>query len=380
MPIKLNKFLLLLLLFGITACTGQTPQRRIDGATLRQVWHVDVEAAVNHPPLRIGNVLVLAPIGKPVIGLDVKTGKTLWAYDPGIRIWERAYASDGKYFFIGLEGGEYAALDPSNGKEVWRVSLGINSQMPPFVLDGNIYIPTTFAGPGMIGDPLGKAVLFVLSAKDGSLRWSFETGNYILQTPYVIGDRVYVAGSFSDPRVVDEGGHMRMYALNASDGAPLWEYISEDGFTKQVYATNEVVSYIAYQDFLVGVDAGTGQSLWRSDTGNWVPTLMGSGDVVYYGSANTNVHAIDIKNGATKWTFNIPEGSFNYLLGAPVMVEDELVFVTQIGEIFSIDGATGELRWHFVSESEASRTGISSSGGWIFLGDGSGGIYAFTDR
>lgn len=370
-------FLFVLLAAG---CSSQPAQRKIDGATLHEVWHVDVGAAVNHPPLRIGDVLVVAPIGKPVTGLDVKTGKPLWTYDPSVRIWERAYGTDGSRFFIGLEDGEYAALDPEDGSELWRVSLAVNSQMPPFVQDGTVYVPTTFAGPGMTGDPNGKAVLYALSAEDGSVQWSFETDNYILQTPFVQGGVVYVSGSFSDPRVVDEGGHMRLYALDAVNGSPIWEYESEDGFTKQVYATSEVVSYIAYQDFLVGVDAKTGKPSWRSDTGNWVPTFMGFGDVIYYGSANTNVHAVDIRTGSALWTFNIPEGSFNYLLGAPVLVEDDLVFLTQIGEIFSVDSASGELRWHFVSDAEASRTGISVSGGWIFLGDGQGGVYAYTDR
>lgn len=378
-----NKFfslgiLALVFLFG---CQSQpTTQRKINGASLHEAWRVDVGAPVNHPPLRVGNILVAAPLGKPLLGLDVKTGKTRWSYDPGARIWERAYASDGDLLFIGLEDGEYAALDPSNGREVWRVKLDVNSQMPPFISGGVVYVPTTFAGPGMIGDPNGRAVLYALSANDGKTLWSFETDNYILQTPFLQGETVYAAGSFSDPRDIDEGGHMRLYALDAKDGSVKWEYESEDGFTKQVYATADYVSYIAYQDFLVGLDAKTGESLWRTDTGNWVPTLAGSGGVVYYGSANTNVHAVDIETGSVLWTYNIPQGTFNYLLGAPVRVEDELVFLTQVGEVVALDAVTGGFHWQVATDASASRTGISVSGGWIFLGDGSGTVYALTDE
>lgn len=379
-----NKYFLLAasVFIFLAGCQSQPQitQRKLNGETLHEAWRVDAGAPVNHPPLRIGDVLIVAPIDKPLLGLDVETGKTLWSYDPGARIWERAYASDGEFLFIGIEDGGYVALDPSNGKEIWRVTLGINSQMPSFVSGDVIYVPTTFAGPGMIGDPNGRAVLFALSAKDGKTLWSFETDNYILQTPFAQGDTVYAAGSFSDPRDIDEGGHMRLYALDAGDGSMKWEYESEDGFTKQVYATADYVTYIAYQDFLVGADAKTGEALWRTDTGNWVPTLMGSDDVVYYGSANTKVHAVDIKTGNTIWTYNIPQGTFNYLLGAPVLVEDELVFLTQVGEIVALDAATGEFRWQAVTDAAASRTGISISGGWIFLGDGSGGVYAFTDE
>ena len=385
MPMMLNKVFrsgLLTLMLFLTACqpSQQNGQRKIDGDSLHEAWRVDVGAPVNHPPLRIGDVLIVAPIDKPLLGLDVNTGKTLWSFDPGVRIWERAYASDGKSLFIGVEDGGYLAVDPATGKEIWRAELGINSQMPPFVSNGVVYVPTTFAGPGMLGKPDGKAVLFALSTQTGDEIWSFESDNYILQTPYLEGNTIYVAGSFTDPRVIDEGGHMRLYAINISDGSLVWKYESEDGFTKQVYATGDVVSYIAYQDFLVGVDAKTGDPLWRSDTGNWVPTLMGSGDVVYYGSANTNVHAIDIKTGSTIWTFNITEGSFNYLLGAPMLVDSDLIFLTQVGEIVSVDADTGEFNWQVVTDAAASRTGILVANGWIFLGDGNGTVFGFTDK
>ena len=70
------------------------------------------------------------------------------------------------------------------------------------------------------------------------------------------------------------------------------------------------------------MDAATGKMRWRLDTGNWVPTLSGAGNVIYYGSANTVVHAINADTGEVVWQFNIPEGTFNYVLGAPVRVAE----------------------------------------------------------
>jgi len=371
-------FLLLAILLTLAACQPQAAPRALNGAALREVWRVGLGAPINHPPLKIDSVLLVAPVGKPLRGLDAKTGKTLWTLNENIKTWERAYASDGKSFFIATQERGLIALNPKDGKTLWAANLGIQSQMPPFVFEDVIYVPTTFAGPGMIGDPLGQAVLFALSATDGKTLWSFKSDNYVLQTPFRQGDTVYVAGSFSDPRSIDEGGHMRLYALNAADGSVKWTYTSDDGFVKQIYATEEFVSYIAYQDFLVGVDAKTGKAAWRSDTGNWVPTFMGAGDTVYYGSANTRVHAVDIRTGESRWVYNIPVGTFNYLLGAPVLVADELVFLTQNGDVMALDSASGALRWQFFAAA-ASRTGLSVADGWLFLGDGVGNVYAFSD-
>jgi len=116
--------------------------------------------------------------------------------------------------------------------------------------------------------------------------------------------------------------------------------------------------------------------LWRRDTGNWVPTLSGADNTIYFGSANTIVHALDANDGSVKWQHNITEGTFNYVLGAPIRVGDDLVFLTQHGDIMVLDALDGTLRWHFPTAITA-RTGLTISGDQIFLGDQDGIIYAY---
>jgi len=315
-----------------------------------------------------------------MLGLDVETGKTLWEYDPGVRVWDRAYASDGERVFVGIEGGKFVALNPSTGKVLWEVELGINAQVPPFVGDSVVYVSTTYAGAGLIGDPNGKAKLFAIAPQDGHILWEFESDDYVLQSPFRVGDTVYLSGSYYMPKKLPEGGYMRLYSLNAADGVERWHFESEDGFTKQLYATDEAVSYIAYQDFTVGVDAATGNEIWRNDAGNWVPTLSGAGDVIYFGSANTKVNAVNVNDGRLVWEFDIPQGTFNYVLGAPVRAGGDVVFLTQLGDIFAVDAATGAMRWSMSTGLIGARIGLTVSNGWLFFGDAEGLLHAYTDR
>jgi outer membrane protein assembly factor BamB len=171
---------------------------------------------------------------------------------------------------------------------------------------------------------------------------------------------------------------MRLYALSARDGSPRWTFESEDGFVKALYATDKVVSFIAYQDFASGVDAQTGELLWRKDTGNWVPSLSGTDNTVYFGSANTVVHALDMNTGEAIWTYNIGGDTFNYLLGAPVRVQNELYFLTQQGDIIALNASDGTEQWQMASGIAGARDGLTVSGGWIFIGDGEGQLYAYT--
>lgn len=69
------------------------------------------ESAINHPPLMVGKIVILAPSGSPLPALDLETGSTQWAFSPPEGIWERAYASDGGRVYVGVIGGNLVALD-----------------------------------------------------------------------------------------------------------------------------------------------------------------------------------------------------------------------------------------------------------------------------
>ncbi|MCP4423732.1 MAG: PQQ-binding-like beta-propeller repeat protein [Chloroflexi bacterium] len=342
------------------------------------IWTYDSGNAINHPPLPVGDVVIAVPQGGPVTALDAADGELRWQYAPPERIWDRAYVSDGRSLFIGLENGKLVALDLQTGDLHWEKELGINAQTPLYVADGVLYVPTTFVGPGLTADPFGQAKLFALNPDDGQEIWVFESNNYILQTPFRLGKTVYVAGSYEADIEIDEGGPMRLYALSANDGTEKWAFESLDGYPKQLYATETAVAYIAYQDFTSGVDAQTGAALWRKDTGNWVPTLSGSGDIVYFGSANTVVHALNMTDGTAVWRFNIPEGTFNYVLGAPIPLNGSLYFLTQQGDLFALDAGNGSQLWQYPTGIIAARTNPSIANNTLFIGDADGVIYAFT--
>ncbi len=365
------------LLLLLPACTAAA-QPHLSNNLPELAWQYQSGGAIDHPPVQIGHLLLFIPKDGALTALEAQTGELRWQFTPPQGVWHRAYAADEDQVYVGLVGGAIAALDVNNGALLWETDLGINAQVPLYVHDQTLFVATTFVGPGLQADPQGKAKLFALDPTNGKIHWEFESENYILQTPFSTGQIIYVGGSYINPAVdVDEGGPMRLYALSAENGHPVWSYVSEDGFIKAVYANDEVVAYIAYQDFLSGVGAQTGTLAWRGDTGNWVPSLAGDGDTVYYGSANTVVHAWDMSSGESLWTYNIAGESFNYLLGAPAIVDETVYFLSQRGDIIALNAADGRELWA-LSTGIAARTGLTVSGDWIYVGDSEGVIYAYT--
>ncbi len=350
----------------------------VAGVTLAPAWTYTATGPINAAPLPASELVLAAPVGGPLLALDAAGGQLRWQYQPDGKLWERALATDGRLAFVAEAGAKLTALNLADGAVVWQRELGINAQMAPLVAGDTLLVPTTFAGPGIEVKPDGRAKLFALATADGRERWVFESENYILQTPYQHGGVVYVGGSYRNPAInTEEGGPMRLYALSAADGALRWVYESEDGFVKAVYANDDVVAYIAYQDFASGVDARSGQLRWRKDTGNWVPSLSGAGDAVYFSAANTVVHALNTRTGEPEWTYNIGGGSFNYGLGSPVRVGNSVLVLSQRGNIISLNAASGALQWRYETGIVGSRDGLSVAGNRIFIGDSEGNVSAF---
>jgi len=378
MMVRLSKIFALLIFAVAAVWLGASTLSTAGSDAIKLAWRVDTGMPINLPPTVIGNHVLVIPNERPLMAFDKADGALKWTFEPAEGIWSRGLATDGKHAFVCLKGGGLAALDAADGALLWKIELGIDCQRPPLLAGGSLYVSTTFVGQGLPGDTLSGAKLFSIDPADGKINWDFTSENYLLQTASKNSGTVYIGGSYIDPKIkVDEGGPVRFYALDSLTGKQKWTYQSEDGVPKALYATADRVVFVGYQDFLNGLDAVSGKLLWRRDTGNWVPSLIGQGNVVYYGSANTKVHAWDTRSGESIWEFNIPGGSFNYLLIKPVIAEGKMLFMSQKGTVFALDLASGKQLWSQTTGMNA-RVGPTVSGDTLLMGDSKGVVYAYT--
>ena len=372
-----RKIFAFLILTSALAWVGLSTISKAGSDSIKLAWRVDTGKAINQPPLVIGNHVLVIPKGLPLVAYDKSNGAEKWQYAPAEGLWSRAMGTDGKRVFVCLKGGDLAALDGKDGRSLWRIKLGINYQRQPHISEGSLYVSTALVGQGITTETYSGAKLFSINPVDGKLNWVFTSENYLLQTAFQKAGTVYVGGSYINPKiVVDEGGPARFYALNSQTGQQKWIYESDDGLPKASYATKNRLVFVGYQDYMNGLDTTTGKLVWRRDTGNWVPSVIGQGDVLYYGSANTKVHAWNTKDGNSRWEFNIPGGNFNYLLIKPVIADAKMYFLSQRGTVFALDLEDGTELWSQPTGMD-SHTGPSISGDTLFMGDSSGTVYAY---
>jgi outer membrane protein assembly factor BamB len=123
------------------------------------------------------------------------------------------------------------------------------------------------------------------------------------------------------------------------------------------------VAYVAGTEALVAVDAATGEERWRvAIPGRWSTPAVVDG-VVYVGSNGRYVYALDAADGSERWRFDAvtdprrasptPGEPDPVMVYASPAVVDGIVFVEASGiadnlaaDLFAIDAATGQQRWH----------------------------------
>ena len=113
--------------------------------------------------------------------------------------------------------------------------------------------------------------------------------------------------------------------------------------------------------------------LWRSET--WAPAVYTSpavvDGVVYVGAHDQNVYALDAAAGEERWHFET--GGLIY--SSPAVVEGVLYIGSNDSYVYALDAASGEERWRFKTD-DAVFSSPTVVGGVVYIGSWDGYAYA----
>ena len=150
-----------------------------------------------------------------------------------------------------------------------------------------------------------------------------------------------------------------------------------------------------------GVYAGAGVPVlhgmkWKFHTGGVVTSTPAVTEgVVYIGSADHNLYALDAANGAVKWKFEAQ----SRISASPAVAGGVVYFGSYDGNFYAVDAATGKANWKFKTGGERRFTAQHLHGAWpareampdpfdvflssptlvngaIYFGSGDGNLYA----
>jgi len=270
----------------------------------------------------------------------------------------------------GMENEFVQALSSEDGTTIWTTTIGKvgnPDQQPSFPMARST--PTV---DGAFLYALGSdGDLVCLETDTGKIRWQKSLRNDFggvphtwayYESPLVDGDVVFVAPG---------GAQATMVALNKETGEVLWTCAVPDGDAAG-YASTIVIQAAGrkqYVQFLekgvVGVDASTGQFLWRYDEPGKspanMPTPVVRGDYVYASKARIGGGLALLK--ATDDGVEAEEIYFKrdlpYAIGGSILAGEYLYGTTDTGMV-AAEFLTGEIKW------QAEGIGVGS----VLLADG----------
>ena len=256
----------------------------------------------------------------------------------------------------GLDNEYVQAISTADGKPIWTTrvgKVGNPDQNPPY--------PKARSTPTIDGDLLytlgSDGDLACLETKSGKIRWTKNLRTEFGGQPgeWAYAESVLVDG---DVVVVTPGGpQATLAALNKKTGQVIWKSAVPGG-DQAGYASSIIVQAAGRKQYvqllskgLVGVDAKTGQFLWRyADVAKGPAqyfTPVAQGDYVYGGALGIGGGTVHLKPNGDAVTAEqvyfgrgLPNG-----IGGAVIVGGHL-FGTEVGQkLVAVEFATGKVAW-----------------------------------
>lgn len=257
--------------------------------------------------------------------------------------------------YIGGEGektkGQLLALDLATGELIWKFDTESGFVTAPAFLDGRIYI----------GEMEGA---FHCIDESGASVWQFSPEGAIDSS-----------ANFFEDLVLFGSRDTRLYALDRKSGDVAWNLETEDEVRCGITVVEGRAFVAGCDGALHIVDVASGKEIGsvpiNSPTG---VTPAATGDVVYVGTEQAGLYAIDWKQAEENWNFTDEEG-YIQTRSSPAVSGGNVVFGARDRNVYSIDTVTGEENWR--TELKA---GIDSSaiivGQRVFVGSTDGRLYA----
>jgi eukaryotic-like serine/threonine-protein kinase len=266
-------------------------------------------------------------------------GHVLWRYRTEGAISCTPAVADGRVFITSRDGALHA-VDLPTGRPLWRFATQGEQQVD--IWDYFLSSPAVTTGLVVFGS--GDGHVYALDAASGEVRWSFAAHAVVHASPLIIGDTAYIG---------DFGG--RMHALELTTGKVRWQFktVGDRYFTAGAIqgsaGAGPDVIYFGSRDYnLYAVDARAGHGWWNFKERSWVVTRPLAVDgMVVYGTSDTHlVIARDAGSGEERWRRPL---RLNVFAGT-ILWQGQIVAGGVDGRLRGLDPATGETRWEYHSE------------------------------
>jgi len=341
--------------------SGLGYETAFNATTGETVWYTPLTGSTDYNGCYYQGKWLKASLDGRFYALDGETGEVLWINNPGTfwNFWGCGMAAAyGKVYMVNCDKHLYA-IDVETGETVWKYK-GPGTYYPGFpIVAGGKVIQTT--GNTETRDPLtgepAKAEYACVDAETGELVWKLP---------------IMACSSHSDQ-------HMAAYGNI---------YMSPVGLDEIWCIGNTPKNWPMFLGDAAHSSEGTGPDnlslKWKYQTDGIVissPSIVDG--VVYVGSEDENIYALDSHTGDKIWSF---ETEYR-VKSSPAVINGKVYTGTDDGNIYCLDALTGSQIWKntepgdVLQRSQSAKPRLRSSptvvGGKVYVGSLDQNVYCF---
>jgi outer membrane protein assembly factor BamB len=185
--------------------------------------------------------------------------------------------------------------------------------------------------------------------------------DYDIETPYVPMFR----GSLTHTGAYDQEGVPVFHKLK-------WKFKTENKVCSSPSVVDGVVYVGSYDNYLYAIDVATGTMKWRFDAGYCIDSSPAIVDgVVYVGSDDGNLYAVDMNTGKKLWRFS----TRGRVKSSPCVVDGVVYFGSSDKYLYAVDKKTAQRLWRFET-GYSIRSSPTVVDGVVYFGSNDHNFYA----
>jgi outer membrane protein assembly factor BamB len=161
----------------------------------------------------------------------------------------------------------------------------------------------------------------------------------------------------------------------------VWKFKTERQILSSPVVSDGVVYLGSNDRHLYAVDIKTGQQVWKFETEDIVeaPAAV-SGGVVYFGGDGGHLYAVDSKTGQEQWRFKTAHAMIpSHVSSSPAISDGMVYFGSLDGHLYAVDINTRREKWKFKTEDWIFSSPALSDGTVVF-GSLHGHLYAVDSK
>lgn len=276
-------------------------------------------------PVVVGTTLYIGSWSAgEVFALDTTNGHRIWETTNIDATIDSTPTVVGHYLYVGALDHHVYAVDTRTGAVKWQVAVDGEVEVQPAVAHGLVYVGTWNRN--------SKAgTVYALYANGSGIKWQKQTGPIEHSSPVVVGNTVYLGSTDGN-----------LYILNAWSGKFFAASDMHDDPLDTTPAVAGRTVYIGGQQRLYTFDRVSGKPGWTHHTGQYVSDPVVVDRIVFFGSYDDNVYALDAVTGQSRW--NSPHQTSGSVESTPTIVAGVVYIGSDDHQLYALNQATGRRR------------------------------------